>query len=606
MNAFNQMPLKSYLCPFEKDKFMYRTHTCGNLRMDHLDQTVTLSGWVQANRNFGGLTFIDLRDRYGITQLVFNMDNQPELCKRARELGREFVIQAWGQVSERSNKNPERATGDIEILVEDFRIFNQSNIPPFTIENETDGGDELRMQYRYLDLRRESEQQKLILRHQLLQAVRNYLAKEDFLEVETPYLIKSTPEGARDFVVPSRLHNGEFYALPQSPQTFKQLIMVAGFDKYFQVVRCFRDEDFRADRQPEFTQIDCELSFVERDDIISIFSDFIKHLFKEVKGITIDEIPVITYDYAIHHYGTDKPDVRFGMTFHYLEDLVEGTDFKVFSSVLEAGGTIVGINAEGCADYTRKQLDALEDFVQQPQRGMKGLVWVKYQTDGSFKSSVDKFFGQEALQQWADRFGAKPGDLMLILAGPTQKTREALDDLRLKIGDDLGLRDPQNYKPLWVIDFPLMEWDEEAEKYTFAHHPFTAPLETDLEKLEKDPTQAKASSYDFVLNGHECGSGSIRIHNREMQEKYFEILGIGKEEAESKFGFLLKALENGAPPHGGIAFGFDRLCALFSGHDSIREVIAFPKTSAGRDIMIGAPSKIDGQQLKELGISITQ
>lgn len=583
---------------------MYRTHTCGELRVDHLDQQVTLSGWVQANRDFGGLTFIDLRDRYGITQLVFNMDSQPELCKRAREVGREFVIQAWGKVAERSNKNPERATGDIEILVQDFAILNEANVPPFTIENETDGGEELRMQYRYLDLRRDQEQQKILLRHQIMQAVRNYLANAGFVEVETPYLIKSTPEGARDFVVPSRLHNGEFYALPQSPQTFKQLIMMAGFDKYFQIVRCFRDEDFRADRQPEFTQIDCELSFVERDDIIHIFSDFIKHLFREVKGIEIGEIPVMTYDDAVHHYGTDKPDTRFGMTFNYLEDLVAGTDFKVFSSVLDTGGTIVGINAKGCANYTRKQIDELEDFIKQPQRGMKGLVWVKYQEDGSFKSSVDKFFDQRALQQWASRFEAHPGDLMLILAGPKQKTREALDDLRLKLGDDLGLKNPYDYKPLWVIDFPLMEWDEEQERYSFAHHPFTAPLNDDLEQLEKDPTQAKASSYDFVLNGHECGSGSIRIHNRAMQEKYFEILGIGKEEGEAKFGFLLDALENGAPPHGGIAFGFDRLSTLFAGHESIREVIAFPKTSAGRDIMIGAPAKIDPKQLKELGIQI--
>ncbi len=581
---------------------MYRTHTCGELRIDHINQQVTLSGWVQANRDFGGLTFVDLRDRYGITQLVFNMDSQPELCKRARELGREFVIQAWGKVSERSNKNPERATGDIEILVEHFQILNESSVPPFTIENETDGGEELRLQYRYLDLRREQEQQKLLLRHQMLQAVRNYLTKQDFVEVETPFLIKSTPEGARDFVVPSRLHHGEFYALPQSPQTFKQLIMMAGFDKYFQIVRCFRDEDFRADRQPEFTQIDCELSFVERDDVIQIFSEFIKHLFHEVKGIEMGEIPVISYDEAIYHYGTDKPDTRFGMTFKYLEDLVKGTDFKVFSSVLEAGGTIVGVNAHGCAHYTRKQIDQLEDFVKQPQRGMKGLVWVKYQEDGSFKSSVDKFFSQEALKNWAERFEAQPGDLLLILAGPTQKTREALDDLRLKLGEELGLKDPNDFKPLWVVDFPLMEWDEEAEKYTFAHHPFTAPLDSDLEALEKDPTQAKASSYDFVLNGHECGSGSIRIHNRSMQEKYFEILGIGKEEAESKFGFLLKALENGAPPHGGIAFGFDRMCTLFAGFESIREVIAFPKTSAGRDIMIDAPSKIDEAQLQELGI----
>ena len=534
---------------------MLRTHTCGELRLDHKQQQVTLSGWVQATRDLGKLTFVDLRDRYGITQLVFDNETNADLRQQAQNLGREYVVKATGKVAERSNKNPERSTGDIEILVSELEVLNPSKVPPFTIEDETDGGETLRMQYRYLDLRRSVEQQKFMLRHQLLQTVRNYLANEGLLEIETPYLIKSTPEGARDFVVPSRLHNGEFYALPQSPQTFKQLIMMAGFDQYFQVVRCFRDEDFRADRQPEFTQIDCELSFVERDDVVNQFSDFIRHIFRELKGTELGEIPVMTYDDAVHYYGSDKPDLRFGMRFSYLDDLVKDSDFQVFTKALEGNGTVVGFNAEGCGSYTRKQIDALEDFVKDPKRGMKGLVWVKCQDDGSFKSSVDKFFDQEALQQWADRF-------------------------------------------------PLMEWDEEQERYSFAHHPFTAPLDRDMTQLRADPTTAKASSYDFVLNGHECGSGSIRNHNREMQEVYFDILGIGQEEAEQQFGFLLNALDQGAPPHGGIAFGFDRLCTLLAGHESIREVIAFPKTSAGRDVMIDAPAPVADRQLKELGIQL--
>lgn len=583
---------------------MLRTHTCGELRLDHKQQQVTLSGWVQATRDLGKLTFVDLRDRYGITQLVFDNETNADLRQQAQNLGREYVVKATGKVAERSNKNPERSTGDIEILVSELEVLNPSKVPPFTIEDETDGGETLRMQYRYLDLRRSVEQQKFMLRHQLLQTVRNYLANEGLLEIETPYLIKSTPEGARDFVVPSRLHNGEFYALPQSPQTFKQLIMMAGFDQYFQVVRCFRDEDFRADRQPEFTQIDCELSFVERDDVVNQFSDFIRHIFRELKGTELGEIPVMTYDDAVHYYGSDKPDLRFGMRFSYLDDLVKDSDFQVFTKALEGNGTVVGFNAEGCGSYTRKQIDALEDFVKDPKRGMKGLVWVKCQDDGSFKSSVDKFFDQEALQQWADRFEAKPGDLLLILAGPTQKTQSALSDLRLKLGEELGFRDPENFKPLWVIDFPLMEWDEEQERYSFAHHPFTAPLDSDIRQLKADPTTAKASSYDFVLNGHECGSGSIRNHNREMQEAYFDILGIGQEEAEQQFGFLLNALDQGAPPHGGIAFGFDRLCTLLAGYESIREVIAFPKTSAGRDVMIDAPAPVADRQLKELGIQL--
>ncbi len=583
---------------------MLRTHNCGELRIDNVDQQVTLCGWVQRNRDLGGMTFVDLRDRYGITQLVFNMETQPALCKEARELGREYVIKVNGQVTERSNKNPELPTGNVEILVGSFKVLNASKTPPFTIEEDTDGGEELRMKYRYLDLRRVNQQQKIILRHQMLQAARNYLSDQEFIEVETPYLIKSTPEGARDFVVPSRLHNGDFYALPQSPQTFKQLIMMGGFDKYFQVVRCFRDEDFRADRQPEFTQIDCEMTFVDRDDIIQTFNGLVRHLFKSVKGIEIGEIPVISYEDAMNHYGTDKPDIRFGMQFKHLNDVLEGTDFKVFADVLQKNGVIAGINATGCASYSRKDLDQLTDFVKQPNRGMQGLVWVKYQEDGSLKSSVDKFFGQDSLQQWAERFEAKPGDLMLILAGPAQKTKAALGDLRLEMGTRLDLRKFTDYKPLWVIDFPLMEWDEEDEKYTFAHHPFTAPLEEDKAKLDKNPEKARASSYDFVLNGHECASGSIRIHEREMQEKYFNLLGISKEEGEQKFGFLLNALEYGAPPHGGIAFGFDRWCALFNETETIREVIPFPKNNAGRDLMIDAPSKIDPKQLKELGLQL--
>ncbi len=583
---------------------MHRTHTCGELRLVNQGQEVTLSGWVQAARDLGSLTFVDLRDRYGITQLVFDNETDSQLRQQAQNLGREYVVKAIGKVAERSNKNPERPTGDIEILVSKLEVLNASEVPPFTIENETDGGEAVRMQYRYLDLRRSAEQQKFLLRHQLLQIVRNYLSSKGFLEVETPYLIKSTPEGARDFVVPSRLHNAEFYALPQSPQTFKQLIMMAGFDQYFQIVRCFRDEDFRADRQPEFTQIDCELSFVERDDVVNRFSHFIRHIFRELKGLELGTIPVIKYDDAVYYYGSDKPDLRFGMSFCYLDDLVADSDFQVFTNALANGGTVVGLNAEGCASYTRKQIDAIEAFVKDLKRGMKGLVWVKCQEDGSFKSSVDKFFGQDALEKWAQRFEAKPGDLLLILAGPTQKTQEALSDLRLKLGDDLELRDPHVFKPLWVIDFPLMEWDEEEERYSFAHHPFTAPLEDDLDQLRNDPTSAKASSYDFVLNGHECGSGSIRNHNRQMQEAYFDILGIEQEEAREKFGFLLDALDQGAPPHGGIAFGFDRLCALLAGYESIRQVIAFPKTSAGRDIMIDAPSAISQMQLDELGLKL--
>lgn len=583
----------------------YRTHHCGALRLKDTGKSVTLAGWVQKNRNLGGMTFIDLRDQYGITQLVFNMDTEPELCRIARITGREYVIRAKGSVAERSNKNPALPTGDIEIIVSELEVLNPSKSPPFTIEDDTDGGEELRMKYRYLDLRRNPLKEKLLLRHRMLQETRKHLSGEGFIEIETPNLIRSTPEGARDFVVPSRLHPGRFYALPQSPQTFKQLIMMAGFDKYFQLVRCFRDEDFRADRQPEFTQIDCELSFVTREEVIDTFNGLIRHLFKVVKGIELDEIPVITYREAIDNYGTDKPDLRFGLPFFYLNDIVEGTDFKVFSSILKNEGIIAGIKAPGCAEYSRKELDRLTAFVREPHRGMKGLVWVKYNKDGSIKSPVDKFFSEDQLKSWLDKAGAEKGDLLLILAGPEQKTRNALGDLRLEIGDRLGLRKWDDYKPLWVIDFPLLEWDEKANKYTFSHHPFTSPVPEDLEIMnEGQPEKVRASSYDFVLNGNECASGSIRNHNREVQEKYFELLGIGKEEAERKFGFFLNSLEYGTPPHGGIAFGFDRWCALFSQTTSIRDVIAFPKNNAGRDLMIDAPSPVDPEQLKDLGIKL--
>lgn len=583
----------------------YRTHHCGALRLKDTGKSVTLAGWVQKNRNLGGMTFIDLRDQYGITQLVFNMDTEPELCRIARITGREYVIRAKGSVAERSNKNPALPTGDIEIIVSELEVLNPSKSPPFTIEDDTDGGEELRMKYRYLDLRRNPLKEKLLLRHRMLQETRKHLSGEGFIEIETPNLIRSTPEGARDFVVPSRLHPGRFYALPQSPQTFKQLIMMAGFDKYFQLVRCFRDEDFRADRQPEFTQIDCELSFVTREEVIDTFNGLIRHLFKVVKGIELDEIPVITYREAIDNYGTDKPDLRFGLPFFYLNDIVEGTDFKVFSSILKNEGIIAGIKAPGCAEYSRKELDRLTAFVREPHRGMKGLVWVKYNKDGSIKSPVDKFFSEDQLKSWLDKAGAEKGDLLLILAGPEQKTRNALGDLRLEIGDRLGLRKWDDYKPLLVIDFPLLEWDEKANKYTFSHHPFTSPVPEDLEIMnEGQPEKVRASSYDFVLNGNECASGSIRNHNREVQEKYFELLGIGKEEAERKFGFFLNSLEYGTPPHGGIAFGFDRWCALFSQTTSIRDVIAFPKNNAGRDLMIDAPSPVDPEQLKDLGIKL--
>lgn len=581
---------------------MLRTHTCGELRLNHVNEEVTLTGWVQRSRDLGGMTFVDIRDRYGITQLVFDMNSDKELGEKAQKLGREFVIQVKGKVAERSNKNKNIPTGDIEILARELAILNKSKVPPFTIEDETDGGEELRMKYRYLDLRRRINQQSLVLRHQMSIETRKYLNNQEFVEIETPYLIKSTPEGARDFVVPSRMSKDGFYALPQSPQTFKQLLMISGYDKYFQLVKCFRDEDFRSDRQPEFTQIDCEMSFVEQDDVLNTFEGLAKHLFKVIKGVDIDDFPKMPYEEAIKKYGSDKPDIRFGMEFVELNKEAQGKGFKVFDSA----ELVVGINAEGCADYTRKQLDKLTDFVKKPQIGAKGLVYVKYNEDGSFKSSVDKFFGQEDLEAWAGRFDAKPGDLLLILAGEADTTRSALNELRLEMGNQLGLRDPDTFKALWVVDFPLLEWDEESQRYHAMHHPFTSPKDEDIHLLEEAPEKARANAYDMVINGVEIGGGSIRIHDRELQNKMFTALGFSKEEAQKQFGFLLEAFEYGAPPHGGIAFGFDRWVALFAGRDSIRDVIAFPKNNAGRDIMIDSPSSISEEQLKELNIKLRE
>ena len=581
---------------------MLRSHTCGELKINNAGQEVTLAGWVQKSRDLGGMTFIDLRDRYGITQLVFNMETDAALCEKARKLGREFVIKVTGEVAERSNKNPKMPTGDIEIIVSEFEILNESKTPPFTIEDNTDGGDELRMKYRYLDLRRNPVKRNLALRHKISIETRKYLDTEQFFEIETPFLIKSTPEGARDFVVPSRMHTGQFYALPQSPQTFKQLLMVAGYDRYFQLVRCFRDEDLRADRQPEFTQIDCEMSFVTQEDILNTFEGLAKHLFKTVKGIDIDEFPRISYDDAMKYYGSDKPDIRFGMKFVELNDLAKGKGFVVFDSA----ELVVGINAEGCAGYSRKQLDKLTEFVKKPQIGAKGLVYVKYNEDGSFKSSVDKFFDQEALKGWAGKFNAKPGDLLLILAGEAGKTRKALNELRLEMGNRLELRKSDVFKPLWVVDFPLLEWDEDSERWHAMHHPFTSPKPEDIELMETDPGKVRANAYDMVINGVEIGGGSIRIHDKDLQKRMFKLLGFTDEEAQNQFGFLMNAFEYGAPPHGGIALGFDRLVALFGGSDSIRDYIAFPKNNAGRDVMIDSPSMISEEQLDELSLRIVE
>lgn len=579
---------------------MHRTHTCGELRLDHQGQQVILSGWVQRTRDLGGMTFLDLRDRYGITQVVFDMETNAALCEQARKLGREYVVKVTGKVAERSSKNANLPTGDVEILAEKLEVLNAAKIPPFTIEADTDGGEELRMKYRYLDLRRQPVKDNILLRHRMGVETRKYLDSQGFLEIETPFLIKSTPEGARDFVVPSRLNPGEFYALPQSPQTFKQLLMVSGFDKYFQIVRCFRDEDLRADRQPEFTQIDCEMSYVEQEDVLATFEGLTRHLFKAVKGIELEDFPWMRYDDAMRLYGSDKPDIRFDMTFVELNEVAQGKGFKVFDDA----ELVVGICAQGCADYSRKQLDQLTDWVKRPQIGAKGLVYVKYNEDGTFKSSVDKFFSAENLQAWAEAMGAKPGDLMLVLSGAKEPTRKQLGALRLEMGDRMGLRSWEVYKPLWVVDFPLLEWDEDTQRYYAMHHPFTSPKLEELDKLDSDPGAVHANAYDLVINGVEIGGGSIRIHDRQLQKRMFEVLGFTDEEAEAQFGFLMNAFEFGAPPHGGIAFGFDRLCAIFGGQESIRDFIAFPKNNHGRDMMLDSPSPVSEEQLEELQIKL--
>ncbi|MBD5308102.1 MAG: aspartate--tRNA ligase [Bacteroides sp.] len=580
---------------------MYRTNTCGELRLSDADKEVTLAGWVQRSRKMGGMTFVDLRDRYGITQIVFDNDTDAALCEAANKLGREFVIQVKGIVSERTSKNKNLPTGDIEIIASELKTLNRSDVPPFTIEDDTDGGDDLRMRYRYLDLRRNAVRKNLELRHKMAFEIRRYLDQQGFLEVETPVLIKSTPEGARDFVVPSRMNPGQFYALPQSPQTFKQLLMVSGFDRYFQIVKCFRDEDLRADRQPEFTQIDCEMSFVEQEDVLQMFEGLVKHIFKYVKNIDFTEpFSRMTWADAQRLYGSDKPDTRFGMEFVELKDLTEGSGFAVMDDA-EYVGAIV---APGCANYTRKQLDALTDFVKRPQIGAKGMMWVKFEADGSIKSSVGKFFSDEALRTWAERAGANPGDLMLILAGQTAKTRKQLCELRLEMGSRLGLRDPQKFSCLWVIDFPLFEWDDETQRYYAMHHPFTSPNPEDIDKLDSDTGAVRATAYDMIVNGNELGGGSIRIHDAGLQNTMFRLLGLSEEEALYKFGFLMNAFKFGAPPHGGLAFGFDRFVSILAGLDSIRDVIAFPKNNAGRDMMIDAPSEIDQSQLDELSIAL--
>lgn len=580
---------------------MFRTHTCGELSIKNKGQVVTLAGWMQRSRDLGGMTFIDLRDRYGITQLVFNMDSNKALCEEARKLGREFVIQATGTVTERSNKNLKLATGEIEIVVDKLVILNKAVTPPFTIEDDTDGGDELRMRYRYLDLRRNPVRQNLELRHKMAQETRKYLDGLNFLEVETPVLIKSTPEGARDFVVPSRLNQGQFYALPQSPQQLKQLLMVAGFDRYFQIVKCFRDEDLRADRQPEFTQIDCEMAFVEQEDILNTFEGLVKHLFKTVKGVEFDK-PFLRmpFEEAMNSYGNDKPDLRFGMKIHELTGKVQGKGFSIFDQAEYVGG----INAEGCSEYTRKQLDELTEWVKRPQIGATGLIYVKLNNDGTIKSSVDKFFTPEDLKTLADVFGAKTGDLLLVMAGKKKKTLSQLSELRLEMGSKLGLRDKNKFAPLWVVDFPLFEWDEETQRFYAMHHPFTSPKPEDVPFFESDPGRVRANAYDCVINGVELGGGSIRIFDQQLQQIMFRILGFTQEQAEYQFGFLMNAFTYGAPPHGGIAFGFDRLTSMFAGLDSIRDVIAFPKNNSGRDVMMDTPSMISNEQLNELSIRV--
>lgn len=579
---------------------MLRTKTCGELKLNNVGEKVTLSGWVQKNRDLGGMTFVDLRDRYGITQLAFNMEENADLCEKARTLGREYVIQIKGEVVERESKNNNIPTGEIEIEVSELDVLNAAKTPPFTIEDKTDGGVDLRMKYRYLDIRRNPLKENLLLRAKVSSETRKYLDAQGFCEVETPYLIKSTPEGARDFVVPSRMNEKQFYALPQSPQTFKQLLMVAGMDKYYQIVKCFRDEDLRADRQPEFTQIDCEMAFVEQEDILNTFEGLTRHLLQAVKGVSVNEFPRMSYDDAMRFYGSDKPDIRFQMRIVAMNDVCQGKGFGVFDNA----ELVVAINAKGCAHYSRKQLDALVDFVKTPQVGATGLIYCKYNEDGSSKSTVDKFFDENARAAWAKKAECEKGDLLLIMAGETTKTRRALGNLRLHLAEQLGLRNREEFAPLWVLDFPLLEWDEETKRYHPMHHPFTAPKPEDIAKLDTDPGAVRANAYDLVLNGNEIGGGSIRIHNKDLQQLIFKHLGFSDKEAKAQFGFLMEAFEYGAPPHGGVAFGFDRLCALMGGKESIRDFIAFPKNNAGRDVMIDSPSYIDEEQLKELNIKL--
>ena len=582
---------------------MYRTRTCGDLRLADEGLVITLAGWVQKTRKMGGMTFVDIRDRYGITQLVFNQEVDAALCEKANKLGREYVIQVTGTVRERSSKNPNIPTGEIEIIVSELNVLNAAVTPPFTIEDDTDGGDDLRMKYRYLDLRRPPLQRNMILRHKMAQEIRRFLSDEGFLEIETPYLVNSTPEGARDFVVPSRMSPNQFYALPQSPQTLKQLLMVAGYDKYFQIVRCFRDEDLRADRQPEFTQIDCEMSFVEQEDVLEIFERWAKHMFREVMGIELTEpLRRMPWIEAMEKYGSDKPDLRFGMEFADLTDLAQGHGFAVFDDA----EYVTGFAATGCAGYTRKQIDALTEFVKRQQIGAKGLVWIRVEADGNVKSSVDKFYSPEQVRAMAERAGAKAGDLVLILCGKKFKTLTQLCALRLEVAQQLGLRDPKKFAPLWVIDFPLFEWDDETQRYYAVHHPFTSPKLEDVQYLDSDPGRVRANAYDFVCNGTEIGGGSIRIHDSKLQAKMFELLGFTAEQAQERFGFLMNAFKYGAPPHGGLAFGFDRLCSLFGGSESIRDYIAFPKNNNGRDMMLDAPGYIDQAQLDELHIQLVK
>ena len=580
---------------------MYRSHTNGELRLSHKEEMVTLAGWVQKTRDKGFMIWVDLRDRYGITQLIFDEERTPAaVMEKAKSLGREFVIQIKGKVIERESKNANIPTGDVEILVEELEVLNQALVPPFTIEDKTDGGEDLRMKYRYLDIRRNPVKNKLVFRHKVTMEVRNFLSKQDFVEVETPYLIKSTPEGARDFVVPSRMNEGQFYALPQSPQTFKQLLMVGGMDKYFQIVKCFRDEDLRADRQPEFTQIDCEMAFVEQEDILDTFEGLTRHLLKEINGVELEKFPRMTYDDAMRKYGNDKPDIRFGMEFGELNEVTKHKDFKIFNEA----ELVVGIAVPGGASYSRKEIDKLIDWVKRPQVGALGMVYAKYNEDGSFKSSVDKFYDEADLKAWAEKTNAKPGDLICVLSGETNKVRAQLSAFRMEMAERLGLRDPKTFAPLWVVDFPLLEWDEETERYHAMHHPFTSPKVEDIPLLATEPGKVKANAYDLVLNGNEIGGGSIRIHDKATQATMFDYLGFSEEEAKAQFGFLMDAFQYGAPPHGGLAFGLDRLVAILGGQETIRDFIAFPKNNAGRDVMIDAPAKIDDEQLKELHLKV--